>query len=79
MALNNKKGQIIGFFFAVIIFIAIWAFWLGAWLQDYGEYAIQKNSLTGMEAFFMANLNLFLFFAMLIMIFLALYLGGVSN
>ena len=74
----NKRGQIIGFFFLIIIFIAIWAFWLGAWLQEYGSRAISINSLTGLEAFFMANLNLFLFFAILISIFLYLYLGGSS-
>lgn len=75
MALG-KRGQIIGFFFLVIIFIAIWAFWLGQWLQDYGARAISVNSLTGIEAFFMANLNLFLFLALIISIFLYLYLGG---
>jgi len=72
----NKRGNIIGYSFALISFIFIWAVWLGQILIDYGEQIIREQSLTGIEALFYANLNLWIALALLISTFTYIYLGG---
>ena len=56
----NKKAQAgpIGFIFMVLVFMILWFVWIGRWLIDVGQQAIIDGSLTGIEAFFYANLNL---------------------
>lgn len=57
-----KKGQAgpIAFIFLVLVFMILWFVWIGKWLNDVGQQAIIDGSLTGIEAFFYANLNLWI-------------------
>jgi hypothetical protein len=75
LAKMNKKGGILAFSFGIIMFIAVWAFWLGGFLQEWGLKNISDNGLTGFEAMFYSNLNLFLFFGLLAGIYLGIKFG----
>ena len=50
----------------IFVFVIIWAFWLGSFLAYWGAQAVSVNSLTGIEAFFLENINLFIFFFLII-------------
>jgi hypothetical protein len=78
MILKDKKGQLglLGFAFWIIMFICIWTFWLGGMLATWGQDNITQNGLTGIEAMFYANLNLWVFFGLLIIIYLGIRMGG---
>ena len=64
----NKKAQQgpIGFIFLVLIFIILWFVWIGGWLSDVGTTALEVDGLTGFEAFFYANLNLWVFLGLVL-------------
>lgn len=64
----NRKAQtgIISYFFLVIVFVIIWALWLGRYLNESGRQAITDLGLTGIEAFLIANINLFIFIGLVI-------------
>lgn len=74
----NKKAQsgYIGIIFMFIIFIVNWFIWLGAWLNTVGEYVINNNGLTGIEAFAFSNLNFIVLICMILGILAFAYLGG---
>lgn len=69
----NKKAQAgpIALIFFVLIFIVLWFTFLGEWLNTVGQLTISLNNLTGIEAFFFANLNLW------VLIF-GLFLGSIG-
>jgi hypothetical protein len=75
--MNNKKGQIIfiKFAFLLIIFIIIWALWLGKWINELGQEAITTNNLTGLEAFMLSNINLMIVFSIIVSIIVVAYIG----
>ena len=68
--MNNKKGQtgMIGAIILFGIFLINWFIWLGKWLSQVGQISIQAGNLTGVEAFFFANLN----FSVLIIVLLSM-------
>lgn len=72
----NKRGNIIGFGFAVISFIFIWAVWLGGYLNTLGETYIINNSPEPIEYFFYSNLNLFVFVGLVLTIIIYFQVGG---
>lgn len=75
----NKKGfSIITLLFWVISFILVWALFIGKIINEWGQQAILTNSLTGIEAFFYANLNFVIAIVFLISI-LAIGLWGTNN
>jgi hypothetical protein len=74
--MKNKRGGLLGFAFWIIMFICIWAFWLGGFLAEWGQRNITDNALTGIEAMFYANLNLWIFFGLLGIIYLGIRAGG---
>lgn len=75
---KNKRGQfgILLFIGSLLIFVFIWAVWLGAWLQDYATTTIQAGTVTGLEAFIIANLNLIIFLGLILTVFIAIYFGA---
>ena len=78
--MNNKAQQgPIGFFFIVIVFVILWFTWIGGWLAQVGDTAINQDGLTGIEAFFYANLNLWVFIGLILGILGFLYFGGGSG
>jgi len=66
----NKKAQtgMIGAIILFGIFLINWFIWLGKWLNQVGEISIEAGNLTGVEAFFFANLN----FSVLIIVLLSM-------
>jgi len=79
MALMNKKGiGVITLIFWVIMFILVWALFIGKMLNEWGQQAIINSSLTGIEAFFYGNLNFVVGIVFIISIF-AISLWGVSD
>jgi len=79
MALMNKKGiGIITLFFWVISFMLVWSLLIGKMLSEWGQQAIISNNLTGIEAFFYANLNFVVGIVFLIAI-LAISLWGTNQ
>jgi hypothetical protein len=64
----NKKGMagMFTFLLVEIIFIFAWAGGLGGVINNIGDNAVTSGGLTGLTAFFFANLNLLIFFALLI-------------
>ena len=76
---GNRRGQsgILSYFAVVFVFVINWALWLGAFLRDWGEQAVTVNSLTGIEAFLLSNINLFVFIGLLISTFTVLRYNSV--
>lgn len=74
---SNKKAQTSGI---VVIFAFICAFILGAiflfkWIIDLSQNAVTTGGISGIEAFFMSNMILWIILAM----FLALAIGIVAG
>lgn len=75
--MNNKGGFfVITWIFTVIIFIMIWAFWLGETLSFWATRYIEQNSATGIEAFLISNINLWIFIWLIIISIFVFYGGG---
>jgi len=74
--MKKKAVGPIGAIFLFLIFLIMWFVWLGAWINEAGQIAIQESGATGIEAFFYANLNFFIFVIMLLAIMGWIYLGG---
>lgn len=64
----NKKAYAgpIAFIFTLLVVIFMWFIWFGRWMADVGQQGIIDGSLTGLEAFFYANLNLWFFIALIL-------------
>jgi hypothetical protein len=76
MKISNKKGGILNTMFMFIMLFLVWTFWLGSFLADWGEQAIADTGITGLEAFFYANLNLWFGLLFVASLFSAFYFGG---
>lgn len=64
--MGYKRGMgIITFYFLLVVFIAMWALFIGEWLAQIGADAIAANNLTGLEAFIWGNLNLWVLLGVL--------------
>lgn len=74
----NKKGQagLLAFVFALIIFVIIWAIWFGKYLNETIAANIAANGITGIEAFLLVNMNLWIFLGLVISVAFAAYFGG---
>lgn len=74
----NKKGQlaIMSVIFGIFIFVILWALFFGEWVNTWAQQMITLNSLTGVEAFFMANMNLWIGVGVLIAAVTSIYFGG---
>lgn len=63
----NKRGiGPVGAMALFGVFLLVWFMVLGGWINNVGQQAISDNSLTGVEAFFFANLNFVILICMLI-------------
>jgi hypothetical protein len=65
--MNNKAQTPVGFIFSVIALIFVWFIFLGEWFTIVGNNALMTG-ITGVEAFFYANLNLWFWLAMVLWI-----------
>jgi len=50
----------------VMVFVIAWAIFLGKFVGDVGQYFVETSGLTGIEAFVVSNLNLFIFIFLLL-------------
>lgn len=74
--MNKKAEGPIGFIFTSIVFVILWAVFFGPWLVDVGRNAIEVDGLTGIAAFFYANLNLAVFIGFILGIMAYMYFTG---
>lgn len=74
----NRKAQfgVLSVIFGIIVFVILWALFFGAWVNTWAQQMITANSLTGIEAFLIANMNLWIGIGVLIGSVGALYFGG---
>jgi hypothetical protein len=79
--LINKNGQmnILSFVAGLIIFVLIWAIWLGKFIAEWCHNAIVEFGYTGIIAFGLAYMNLWIFLMLLIVVAFAYYLFGGSQ
>lgn len=66
----------IGAVLLFMFFLIIWFVWLSSWVNTVGENAVTTNHLTGVEAFFFANLNFVILICMVLGMLGWLYFGG---
>lgn len=63
-----SKGQVftpITMIFIVLTFIIVWALFAGKFLNDSIQGALDTGYFTGLEAFFLSNLGLIIFIALI--------------
>lgn len=74
---HDKKGTgPIGAIMLFIMFIIVYFVWLSSWLSEVGTYYITTTGAVGVEAFFYANLNLWVIIIMLLGCLGWAYFGG---
>jgi len=74
----NKKGYgAIGFIFLFIFLLIMWPF-VFAPLFNYASQNAIVNGVTGLEAFFWSNLNLWFFLALFLVVLIYLRFGGTA-
>lgn len=76
--MRTKKAQMgpIGAIFLFIFFIINWFIWLGSWLAEVGQNAIETGGLIGVDAFMLSNLNFVVFICMLLGMMGWMYFAG---
>jgi hypothetical protein len=74
----NKKAAfgILSIIFSLIIFLILWAMFFGGWLNVWAANMISINNLTGIEAFLISYINLWVGVGVLIGSFVMIYFGG---
>jgi hypothetical protein len=74
----HKKGQLVmmAVFFGLIIFVVLWALFFGEWINVWSQQMIVLNNLTGVEAFLMSNMNLWVGLGVVFGSVSYLYFGG---
>jgi hypothetical protein len=75
----NRKGQlgILSVIFGFFIFILIWAVAGGKLLKEHGENAVLEHGYTGIIAFILTNMNLFVFIGLILGI--VIFVGIISR
>lgn len=74
--MNNKGQSIITLIFMYIVFMIGYIMVFAGMIAEWGQVAVTQNNLTGFEAFFYLNLNLFIFVISLIAVVAYGYFGG---
>ena len=73
----NKRGTgPIGAILLFLFFIIIWFVWLGGFVAQVGQDMVTSNGLTGVEAFFIANLNVWIMIAIILGTMAFMYFGS---
>ena len=64
----NKKAQVgpLAGIVLMLMFLVMWAIWLGPYLATVGQSTIETNNLNGIEAFAFANLNVIVLYGAII-------------
>lgn len=75
--LKNKRGiGPIGAIMLFCVFLIIYFVWLSSWVSEAGTVAIAQGNMVGFEAFFYANLNLWIILGMILGMLGWAYFGG---
>ena len=74
----NNKGQlgVLGWLFGLIVFVLIWAFFLGKFINDWASQSITENGITGFNAFLLANMNLWIALFLILAVGIGYYAFG---
>jgi len=72
----NKKGQLMSLVFGLVVFIVLWAMFFGKWVSDWGQNFILVNGSTGLEAFLISAMNIWILAGVIIGTIGAVYVGG---
>lgn len=74
----NRSGQFFWITYLVIagIFFMFWALFFGGFLNVAGAESVTSSGATGLEAFFLSNMNIVILFAFMLSIFSVIYFGG---
>ena len=71
----NKKSQLVGLVFSLLIFLIVFALVLASWIGQVGNDWAQTGNLNGIEAFFANNLIGIILVSMVLGILWLGYLG----
>lgn len=76
--MSNRKGAvgIIAIIFLVFIFLILMAIFLGDFINTTSQNVIVENGLTGVEAFLVSNMVLWIIVALILGILAFMYFGG---
>ena len=73
----NKSGQLImGVFFSLIVFLILWFMFFAKWLNQWSQQFIIDQSLTGLEAFLVSTMNVWVLIGVSIGVLVSVYFGG---
>ena len=72
----NKKGQIFGTIVMLLGFFMFYFLFGYSWLTSVSMNMIEVHSLTGIEAFIMANMNIWVMLVVLMSSMLIVFFGG---
>ena len=74
----DRNGQvgIIGVVFLFVVFLILWFVWLGGYVAEMGHSVVVSYGITGIEAFFFENLNIFIMIAAALGVLAFMYFGG---
>jgi hypothetical protein len=73
----KQKAQILRFTIILIFFVILWALVFSPIIGTWANAGIAQNNLTGLEAFFYGNINLFIFIGLVVaMIAVGVYLSS---
>jgi len=72
----NNKGQMLSILFSLFIFIIFWVMFFGSWVTTWTQNWINNSSLTGLEAFLVSAMNIWILAGVIIGVIAALYVGG---
>ncbi len=76
MIKKKAQGGPIGAIILFIFFVIMLFVWLGRWLSDVGQGAVDSGSLVGVEAFFYSNLSFVVIICMLLGMLGWMYFGS---
>lgn len=74
----TRRGQIpvLGVLFGLLVFLILWAMFFAGYLQTVANQMIIDQGLTGLEAFLLAYINLWVFCGIIFGTLVFMYYGG---
>lgn len=75
----NRRGQgipVLGVLFGLLVFLILYAMFFAGWLQEIATQAVVDNGMTGLEAFLMSYINVWVFIGVILGTLVFLYYGG---
>lgn len=76
--MRTKKGQtgILSVILGLIIFFTLWGMFFAEWLSYWAQDMVTVNNLSGVEAFLISNINLWVFLGVCLGVIGVMYFGG---